>query len=82
MTGKWIEAPGYNFFDTVYKRISNANIIAEDLGDLRQEVFELRGHYNLKGMIKSSHFILILKQLDLLMTLILLPTQVFIIITP
>ena len=57
MTRKWIEAPGYDFFDTVYKRITNANIIAEDLGDLRQEVFELRDHYNLKGMkVFPFHF--------------------------
>ncbi|ALB01468.1 4-alpha-glucanotransferase [Francisella persica ATCC VR-331] len=57
VTGKWVEAPGYDFFDTVYKRIPNANIIAEDLGDLRQEVFELRDHYNLKGMkVFAFHF--------------------------
>ena len=28
VTGKWVETPGYDFFDTVYKRIPNANIIA------------------------------------------------------
>ncbi|MDE5014945.1 4-alpha-glucanotransferase, partial [Francisella tularensis subsp. holarctica] len=32
-------------------------IIAEDLGDLRVEVFELRDHYNLKGMkVFPFHF--------------------------
>lgn len=66
--GDWqvgLKPPGYDFFDTVYKRIPNTNIIAEDLGDLRQEVFELRDHYNLKGMkvfpfhfdLKTSRFI-------------------------
>ena len=57
INGEWIEAPGYKFFDTVYKELPNANIIAEDLGDLRQEVFELRDHYNLKGMkVFPFHF--------------------------
>ena len=55
--GEWIEAPGYKFFETVYKLLPEANIIAEDLGDLRQEVFELRDHYNLKGMkVFQFHF--------------------------
>ncbi|MEY8715575.1 4-alpha-glucanotransferase [Francisella philomiragia] len=65
INGEWIEAPGYKFFDTIYKNLPNANIIAEDLGDLRQEVFELRDHYKLKGMkvfpfhfdLKSGNFI-------------------------
>ncbi|AEB27453.1 4-alpha-glucanotransferase (amylomaltase) [Francisella cf. novicida Fx1] len=57
INGEWVEAPGYEFFDTVYKRIPDANIIAEDLGDLRDEVFELRDHYNLKGMkVFPFHF--------------------------
>ncbi|MBK2110392.1 4-alpha-glucanotransferase [Francisella tularensis] len=57
INGEWVEAPGYDFFDTVYKRIPDANIIAEDLGDLRDEVFELRDHYNLKGMkVFPFHF--------------------------
>lgn len=57
INGEWIEAPGYDFFDAVYKAIPDANIIAEDLGDLRDEVFELRDHYNLKGMkVFPFHF--------------------------
>ncbi|MBY7735209.1 4-alpha-glucanotransferase [Francisella philomiragia] len=57
INGEWVEAPGYDFFDTIYKRIPDANIIAEDLGDLRPEVLELRDHYNLKGMkIFPFHF--------------------------
>ncbi|QWU99775.1 4-alpha-glucanotransferase [Francisella salimarina] len=57
INGEWVEALGYDFFDTVYKRIPDANIIAEDLGDLRPEVFELRDHYNLKGMkVFPFHF--------------------------
>lgn len=57
INGEWVEAPGYDFFDTVYKRIPDANIIAEDLGDLRPEVLELRDHYKLKGMkVFPFHF--------------------------
>ncbi|AJI53172.1 4-alpha-glucanotransferase [Francisella philomiragia] len=57
INGEWIEAPGYKFFDTVFEKLPNANIIAEDLGDLRPEVLELRDHYNLKGMkVFPFHF--------------------------
>ena len=48
--GEWIEAPGYALFDTIYKELPDIHIVAEDLGDLRPEVLELRDHYNLKGM--------------------------------
>ncbi|MBQ7891842.1 MAG: 4-alpha-glucanotransferase [Erysipelotrichaceae bacterium] len=48
--GEWVEAPGYALFDTIYKELPDIHIVAEDLGDLRPEVLELRDHYNLKGM--------------------------------
>lgn len=48
--GEWIEAPGYKLFDSILKKLPNLNIIAEDLGDLRHEVLELRDHYNFPGM--------------------------------
>ena len=48
--GEWVEAPGYKLFDTLYQKIPNLHILAEDLGDLRKEVYELRDHYGLKGM--------------------------------
>lgn len=48
--GEWIEAPGYKLFDAIYKELPDIKIIAEDLGDMRPEVFELRDHYNLPGM--------------------------------
>ncbi len=50
MEGEWIEAPGYALFDTLFKKNPELHIVAEDLGDLRQEVLELRDHYNFKGM--------------------------------
>ena len=48
--GEWIEAPGYELFDTLFKQYPNLTIIAEDLGDLRPEVLELRDHYKFRGM--------------------------------
>lgn len=48
--GEWIEAPGYALFDTIYRELPEIKIVAEDLGDLRKEVLDLRDHYNLKGM--------------------------------
>ena len=48
--GEWLEAPGYALFDEVYKQLPNIEIVAEDLGDLREEVLELRDHYHLSGM--------------------------------
>lgn len=48
--GEWVEAPGYALFDELYKQMPDIQIVAEDLGDLRPEVLELRDHYNLLGM--------------------------------
>ena len=47
--GSWIEAPGYAFFDSLFKK-KELPIIAEDLGDLRPEVLVLRDHYDFPGM--------------------------------
>ena len=50
--GEWIEAPGYKLFDSLFKEHPELKkaIIAEDLGDLRDEVLELRDHYDFPGM--------------------------------
>ena len=48
--GEWIEAPGYEVLDTLKEKIPGVNLVAEDLGDLRPEVLELKDHYHLKGM--------------------------------
>ncbi|RUS68722.1 hypothetical protein EGW08_023515 [Elysia chlorotica] len=42
INGEWVEAPGYAFFDAVYAAIPDANIVAEDLGDLREESVKLQ----------------------------------------
>lgn len=48
--GDWIEAPGYALFDEIYRQMPDIQIVAEDLGDLRPQVLELRDHYHLPGM--------------------------------
>ena len=48
--GEWVEAPGYELFETLLVEVPKLNIIAEDLGNLRPEVLELRDYYNLPGM--------------------------------
>ena len=48
--GKWIEPPGYEFFDLLLSKYPDLDIIAEDLGDLRDEVLVLRDHYDFPGM--------------------------------
>lgn len=48
--GEWLEAPGYEVFDLIVKKFPEVEIIAEDLGDLREEVHVLKNHYGLKGM--------------------------------
>ena len=48
--GEWKLGPAYDLFDKLFERAPDMKIIAEDLGDLRPEVLELRDHYNLPGM--------------------------------
>ena len=57
INGEWVEAPGYALFDKIYQELPHINIVAEDLGDLRPQVLELRDHYQLKGMkVFQFHF--------------------------
>ncbi len=48
--GDWIEAPGYEFFDKLFSVKPNIRLIAEDLGEMRDEVYYLRDHYDFPGM--------------------------------
>ena len=50
MNGEWIENTGLDFFTKFFAKYPNSRIVAEDLGDLRPEVLELRDHFNLRGM--------------------------------
>ncbi len=48
--GEWVEAPGYEVIAALKNKIPGLNLVAEDLGDLRPEVLELKNYYHLKGM--------------------------------
>lgn len=48
--GKWITAPGYKFFDHLFTTFPDLRIVAEDLGDMRPQVYKLRDYYNFPGM--------------------------------
>lgn len=50
MEGEWIEPPGKAFFDQLLPQIPGVEIIAEDLGMMRQEVYDFRDHYAFPGM--------------------------------
>ena len=50
LDGEWVEAPGYELFDELFDKEPDLKIVAEDLGDLRAEVLELRDHYSFRGM--------------------------------
>ena len=48
--GEWVEAPGYKLFDTIKEKLPDLQLVAEDLGDLREQVHTLRDHYDFRGM--------------------------------
>lgn len=49
-TGEWLKGPGLDFFKAIKKKIKNCKLIAEDLGDLTEDVRELRRESGLPGM--------------------------------
>jgi 4-alpha-glucanotransferase len=48
--GKWIKGPGMKFINAVKKGLPSLEMIAEDLGFLTQEVFDLRDESGFPGM--------------------------------
>ncbi len=48
--GRWVPGPGADFFDAMKEALGELPIIAEDLGEITPDVFELRDKYNLPGM--------------------------------
>ena len=48
--GRWIDAPGRAFFDELTRVHGELPFIAEDLGAVTQEVWDLRDRYGLPGM--------------------------------
>ena len=49
-SGKWMRGPGIDFFDALFKKIGNIDIIAEDLGELTPDVAELLDFCACPGM--------------------------------
>jgi 4-alpha-glucanotransferase len=49
-TGRWVDGPGLDFFIKVKAALPELNIIAEDLGELDEKVFELLRQTGLPGM--------------------------------
>lgn len=48
--GHWEEGPGYDFFETMKRRLGNKKVIAEDLGFLTDSVIELVKNTGYPGM--------------------------------
>lgn len=48
--GRWVEGPGTDFFNTVFKTFKESKIIAEDLGYIDHKTYELREYFGLPGM--------------------------------
>jgi 4-alpha-glucanotransferase len=48
--GRWVEGPGKDFFDAVKAALGDLPIIAEDLGEITQDVVDMREAFKLPGM--------------------------------
>lgn len=48
--GRWVKAPGKDFFKTLLKRLGKIPIIAEDLGYITPDVIDLLKDFQLPGM--------------------------------
>jgi len=48
--GRWVQGPGRPFFDTVSEALGGLPFVAEDLGDITDDVVELRDGLGLPGM--------------------------------
>ncbi|HVN56643.1 MAG TPA: 4-alpha-glucanotransferase [Anaerolineaceae bacterium] len=48
--GEWKAGPGERFFDAIAREYPDMPIIAEDLGEITQDVIDLRVRYHLLGM--------------------------------
>ncbi len=48
--GRWVEGPGEALFEQMLKEFGSLPIIAEDLGEISQDVIDLREKYGLPGM--------------------------------
>ncbi|SHO50661.1 4-alpha-glucanotransferase [Desulfopila aestuarii] len=48
--GKWLQGPGTKFFEAVFDRLGELEIVAEDLGIITSKVLELRDALDFPGM--------------------------------
>lgn len=48
--GRYVDVPGYDFFERVRQDLGSLPFVAEDLGILTREVESLRDHFELPGM--------------------------------
>lgn len=48
--GRWVEGPGADLFNTIEKELGTLPILAEDLGEITQDVIDLRDQFALPGM--------------------------------
>jgi 4-alpha-glucanotransferase len=48
--GQWVKGPGADFFEAMQAEFGDLPIIAEDLGEITPEVYELRDRFNFPGM--------------------------------
>lgn len=50
INGSWIEGPGLSFFKKIERRLGHLDIIAEDLGEITEQVIKLRDETGFPGM--------------------------------
>lgn len=50
VNGRWVDAPGNDFFSMLKNDIPDLPFIAEDLGEIDDKVYELRDRFDLPGM--------------------------------
>jgi len=50
VNGRWQPGPGAELFDVVFRRIGEMRLVAEDLGLITDEVYELRDRLGMPGM--------------------------------
>ena len=50
INGRWVPGPRKKFFNALKNALGDLPIIAEDLGEITPDVFELRDHFALPGM--------------------------------
>jgi len=50
VNGRWIKAPGLALFNKIREKLGVLPIMAEDLGEIDQDVIDLRDHFQFPGM--------------------------------